>query len=169
MLGVDLIYMNQRSGNVVMVQYKMLEPYKDRTGNKDWIVRYDDQFKKEIDRMALPDFRDSIDDYRIHRSPFFIKFIRRFRDGENHNSFVVALDHFYHLITSSKSRGPQGGFRISYDSLEGVYLRDTDLLGLIRSGYIGTHRNETKALITIISKVAEGSWTRPRVATLDPV
>ena len=157
MLGVDLIYVNQRTGNVVMVQYKMLEPYYyGRSGNKDWIARVDDQFQQETSRMALPVFNGPIDDYRIHPNPFFIKFIRRVGDGENHNSFILTLDHFHQLITSSNSRGPRGGVRISYDGLEGVYLRDTDLLGLIRSGYIGTHRNESKALSQIISRVAEG-------------
>lgn len=157
MLGVDLIYINQRTGSVVMAQYKMLEPYRDtKTGNKDWVIRLDDQFKKEIARMALPDFDGTIDDYRIHRNPFFIKFIRRVGDGDNHNSFVLSLDHFLQFINSSHSRGTLGGVRISYEGLKGVYLRDTDFLGLIRSGYIGTHRNESRRLIEIISKVAEG-------------
>lgn len=31
------------------------------------------------------------------------------------------------------------------------------MLGLIRSGYIGTHQGETDALKTIIQKVAEGN------------
>jgi hypothetical protein len=54
------------------------------------------------------------------------------------------------------SNGPNGGVRVSFDSLAGVYLRDTDLLGLIRSGYVGTHRIETNALRPIIQAVSEG-------------
>lgn len=34
--------------------------------------------------------------------------------------------------------------------------READMLSLICSGYVGTHRAETKALATIISQVAKG-------------
>ena len=73
-----------------------------------------------------------------------MKFIHRVGDGENPNSFLLALDHFHRLMRSHSSRGPQGGCRISYEGLEGVYLRDTDLLGLIRSGYMGLTETNQK-------------------------
>ena len=123
MLGVDLVYNNQTTGSIVMVQYKMLEYQR---GAKDWVVRYDSQFEKEVDRMVLPELRDEANDYRLHRNPFFIKFVRRVGDGENHNSFVLSLDHFQKMIKSPAGKGRFGGVRVSYDSLEGVYLRDSD-------------------------------------------
>ena len=83
-------------------------------------------------------------------------FVKRKGDGESHFSFVVALNHLQHILDSPKSKGPKGGVRVSFDSLDGVYLRETDLLGLIRSGYIGTHRIETEALKPIIQAVAAG-------------
>ena len=54
-------------------------------------------------------------------------------------------------------KGPKGGVRLSYQTLDGTYLRQTDMLGLIRSGYIGTHSAETGALATIIQEVAKGN------------
>jgi len=106
--------------------------------------------------MKLPALNGTIEDYRLHRSPFYFKFVKRKGDGESHASFVVSLDHLQHVLDSPKSKGPKGGVRVSFDSLDGVYLRETDLLGLIRSGYIGTHRIETEALKPIIQAVAEG-------------
>ena len=38
-----------------------------------------------------------------------------------------------------------------------TYLREADMLGLIRSGYIGTHKVETAALATIIEEAAKGN------------
>jgi hypothetical protein len=106
--------------------------------------------------MKLLPIKGKPDDYRLHRSPFFFKFVKRKGDGETHASFVVSLDHLTQYLDSPKSKGPKGGVRISFESLEGVYLRDTDLLGLIRTGYVGTHRIETDMLKPIIKAVSEG-------------
>jgi hypothetical protein len=95
MLGVDLIYVNESVGSILMVQYKMLELKKDsETETSDWIYRPDAQLERELNRMNLPAFRGTIDDYRLHRDPFFFKFVRRKGDGEIHNSFIISRDHF---------------------------------------------------------------------------
>lgn len=157
MLGVDLIYMNENLGNAVMVQYKMLELHSDPvTAKSDWIFRPDAQSQAEMDRMKLLPIPATIEDYRLHRSPFFFKFVQRKGDGETHKSFVVSLEHLKQFLDSPKSHGPKGGVRVSYDAFEGTYLRDTDLVGLIRSGYIGTHRVESEMLNPLISQVANG-------------
>ncbi|HXI72532.1 MAG TPA: hypothetical protein VNN22_19485 [Verrucomicrobiae bacterium] len=157
MLGVDLIYINEVAGNTVMVQYKMLSTHIDpATAKMDSIFRPDEQFREEVERMKLQPVKDKPDDYRLHRSPFYFKFVKRKGDGDKHASFVVSLEHLSQYLESSKSKGPKGGVRISFDSLGGVYLRETDLLGLIRSGYVGTHRIQTNALKPIIEAVSEG-------------
>ncbi|MCL5282640.1 MAG: hypothetical protein M1376_22375 [Planctomycetes bacterium] len=158
MLGVDLVYVNRTLGNMVMVQYKMLEEYANSDAAKPaGIFRPDDQLQDEMNRMKLPPLSGVIDDYRLYRSPFFFKFVERRGDGEAHQSFVISLDHLNHLLASPKSKGPKGGVRVSYNDLAGVYLRESDLIGLIRSGYIGTHRAESDALYPIISEVAGGN------------
>lgn len=158
MLGVDLIYMNETLGNTVMVQYKMLEAYNDpATQATDWLFRPDNQLKIEMARMKLPAIAGETDDYRLYRNPFFFKFVKRKGDGESHQSIVISQDHLNQLLSSPKSKGPKGGVRVTYKALGGAYLRETDLIGLIRSGYIGTHRIESEALNSIISEVAKGN------------
>ncbi len=154
MLGVDLIYINEIRGNIVMVQYKMLEediPY------NDWIFRPDQQLYEEIARMRLPEIEESFTDYRLCRSPFFFKFVKRKIVNRKPQSFLVSLDHLNQIITAPEAKGPRGGVRISFETLDGTYLREADMLGLIRSGYIGTHKAETALLSTIIREVARGN------------
>jgi len=158
MLGVDLIYINEVVGNTVMVQYKMLKLSRSASSTQtDWIFRSDPQLKKEVDRMKLPKTMQASNDYRLNGSPFYFKFVKRKGDGISHQSFVISLDHFNKILKSSGGKGPKKGIRISYDALDGAYLRESDLIGLIRSGYIGTHRVESDALNPIIEQVAHGN------------
>jgi hypothetical protein len=158
MLGVDLVYINESVGSIIMVQYKMLERLRDpETEVVDWVYRPDIQLERELARMRLPSFAGSIDDYRLHRDPFFFKFVRRKGDGESHHSFIISRDHLEQLFDNPLHSGPRGGVRISFDALGGAYLRDADLGGLIKSGYVGTHRNESEALQALISEVARGN------------
>ncbi len=157
MLGVDLIYINETRGNIVMVQYKMLEEDKQSYDNRDWIFRPDQQLREEIARMHLPDFEGPVGDYRLNRNPFFFKFVKREAINDTHQSFLVSIDHLNQILTAAEAKGPKGGVRLSYEILDGTYIRETDMLGLIRSGYIGTHKAETTALATIIREVAQGN------------
>lgn len=157
MLGVDLIYINQTRGNIVMIQYKMLEEGKQKDGSRDWLYRPDKQLKNEIARMRVPDFQGKLTDYRLSRDPFYFKFVKRKIVDDSHQSFLVSLAHLNQILTSSKSKGQKGGIRLSYEALAGTYLREADMICLIRSGYIGTHCAETDALALIISEVAKGN------------
>lgn len=157
MLGVDLIYINETRGNVVMVQYKMLTEDKRGSGGTDWLFRPDKQLRDEIVRMRLPVRAGSLEDYRLSRNPFFFKFVKRKIVDDSHQSFLVSLDHLNQILAAPKTKGPKGGVRVSYEALDGTYLREADMLGLIRSGYVGTHRAETEALATMIAEVAKGN------------
>jgi hypothetical protein len=157
MLGVDLIYINETRGNIVMIQYKMLEEAKQDNDNRDWLFRPDQQLSDEIVRMRLPAFEGSLSDYRLSRNPFFFKFVKRKIVDDTHQSFLLSLDHLNQILAAPEARGPKGGIRLSYEALNGTYLREADMLGLIRSGYIGTHQSETEALKTIIHEVAKGN------------
>ena len=157
MLGVDLIYINETRGNIIMIQYKMLEEDKQANDNRDWLFRPDKQLRDEIARMRLPDFKGSLNDYRLSRNPFFFKFVKRKIVDDMHQSFFVSLDHLNKILASPEAKGPKGGVRLSYETLDGTYLREADMLGLIRSGYIGTHKAETAALATIIQEAAKGN------------
>lgn len=157
MLGVDLIYVNKTRGNIVMIQYKMLEEVNQENRSGDWLFRPDCQLYNEIDRMLIPEFNGFLDDYRLNRNPFFFKFVKRKIIEDTHQSFFISLDHLIKMLESPKYKGPRGGIRLSYEALDGTYLRKADMLGLIRSGYIGTHRAETEALAVIIEQAAQGN------------
>ena len=157
MLGVDLIYINETRGNIVMIQYKMLEEAKGEIGSIDWLFRPDNQLRDEISRMKLPEFQKKISDYRLNRSPFFFKLVKRKVVEDSCQSFLLSLDHLNQILSSHEAKGPKGGIRLSYDALDGTYLRAADIISLIRSGYIGTHRAETQALAAIISEVSKGN------------
>ena len=157
MLGVDLIYINETRGNIVMIQYKMLEENKENDEIRDWIFRPDQQLRDEIARMQLPDFEGSLSDYRLSRNPFYFKFVKRKIVDDKPKSFLVSLDHLNQILASPEAEGPRGGIRLSYEALDGTYLRKADMLGLIRSGYIGTHKAETAVLATIIQDAAKGN------------
>lgn len=72
MLGVDLIYINDTRGNIVMIQYKMLEEKNSQSDKKDWIYRPDGQLSEELARMRIPACQGEISDYRLNRNPFFL-------------------------------------------------------------------------------------------------
>jgi hypothetical protein len=153
LLGVDLIYVNETRGNIVMIQYKML---KEEEG-KDWIFRPDKQFKAEIGRMKIPPAEGMKNDYRLHPRPFFFKFVKRKVIDDSPQSFLLSLDHVIQVLASSRSTGKKGGIRMSYQGLDGTYLREADMIGLIRSGYIGTHRVQSDALSVLIDEAARGN------------
>lgn len=156
MLGVDLIYINETRGNVVMVQYKMLEEDKNQAKG-DWHFRPDKQLRDEIARMKIPDIQAPPMDYRLSRNPFFFKFVKRKIVYDSQQSFLVSLDHLNHILAAPAAKGPKGGVLMSYEALDGTYLREADMIGLIRSGYVGTHSAETTVLATIIDAVAKGN------------
>jgi len=135
----------------------MLEEANQESSNRDWLFRPDQQLRDEIARMRLPGFDGSSRDYRLNRNPFFFKFVKRKIVDDTHQSFLVSLDHLKQILAAPEARGPRGGVRLSYEALGGTYLREADMLGLIRSGYIGTHKAETEALATIIQEAAKGN------------
>jgi hypothetical protein len=151
--GVDLIYLNLTRQNVVMVQYKMLEPVHN-ADDTDWIYRPDQQFEEERARMKrfstenLPGAYE----YRLNTGVFYIKFVKR--DGALRNGgIVIPLDHYELLRTDPACRGPRDGLRISYDSLSGRYLRATAFVNLLQSGYIGAHADDTAHFTILIDGV----------------
>lgn len=155
LLGVDLIYLNERRGALVMVQYKML----DRNGDlgEGWRVRIDRQFQGELDRMRQFD-RDFDPDgpYRLHQGAFFVKMMKR-RSAASAAGIVISLGHLDHMLGQGELRGSRGGLRIDHAELDGHYLRSDAFVELVRSGYIGTRGATTRHLRELIeATLAEG-------------
>jgi hypothetical protein len=152
-LGVDLIYLNAVKMNVVMVQYKMLEPQR-TSGSTDWLYRPDAQLRKELARMELfaRTHTPGPLEYRINPQVFYLRFIRR--DAElGKSTMTMPIDHFEVLRGDPACKGRRGAFRISYDTLAGRYLRQDGFLDLVSAGYIGAYAKETADLTAIIDAV----------------
>ena len=154
--GVDLIYLNAIRQNIVMLQYKMLERNR-HGGEEDWIYRPDGNLESEIERMRMFQGEEHPGpyEYRLNGQVFYLRFVKR--DGSLRNSGItMPIDHFERLRTDPACQGPQGGFRISFESLDGRYLRQNAFLDLVRSGYIGAYEETTEHLTLLVRGVVEG-------------
>ena len=156
-LGVDLIYVNETRHNMVMLQYKMLEPNKSGT-DTDWIYRPDAKLGDEIARMKKfeRDSEPGKGEYRLNPAVFYMKFVKR-AAALGTGGIILPLEHLELLRDDPSSKGPRGGLRVSYRSLDGSYMRGRAFLDLIRSGYIGSHAEITKHLKTLIKEILDGN------------
>ena len=156
-LGVDLIYINLTQKNTVMVQYKMLEKNENSIYG-DWIYYPDEKMENELAKMQY--FNQSLggdgNEYRLNKSAFYLKFVKRDAALRN-GSIILPIDHYQKIIHSSRARGPRNGIRISYNQLEGQYLRQGPFEDLIRSGYIGSFSKTTDALRVLINEIIKGN------------
>lgn len=155
--GVDLIYLNTRKRNVVMVQYKMLEPSRSG-GDTDWLYRPDGQFNKELARMKRFNQAHAPGplEYRINPQVFYLRFVRR--DAQLGKSAVtMPIEHFEVLRGDPACKGPKGAFRISYNTLDGRYLRQDGFLDLVSAGYIGAYAKGTGDLTTLINAILKSN------------
>lgn len=152
--GIDLIYLNESRQNVVMLQYKMLEPLTTDEIDNDWIYRPDAQLDDEIRRMRkfIADQVTDPHDYRLNPAIFYLKFVKR-DSSISSGGIIMPIDHFEKLRTDPTCHGPKKGLRVSYQSLSGRYLRQGAFLDLIRSGYIGAHAETTAHLKTLVEAV----------------
>ena len=106
---------------------------------------------KRFQGEATPDEYE----YRLNPQVFYLRFVKR--DAALKNAGItMPIDHFERLRDDPKSRGSRGGFRISFESLSGRYLRQTAFVDLVRSGYIGAHAETTKHLEELVRSVIQG-------------
>ena len=152
--GVDLIYLNLTRRNVVMVQYKMLEPSRPGPVATDWIYRPDSGLDEQICRMRkfTTTHRPAGREYRLNPAVFYLKFVRR-DSLINEGGFILPVEHFEKLRNDPICRGPNNGLRVSWESLDGRYLREAAFFDLIRSGYIGAYAETTTDMKVLIEWV----------------
>ena len=149
--GVDLIYLNVIRRNLVMLQYKMLEP---GGRDEDWIFTPDDQLEKELSRMRLFAQQHSapVHEYRLNPATFYMKFVKR-NGAIRKGGIILPIDHYDRFIESPAARGPRGGLRIGFNALDGSYMREAPFLDLIRGGYIGAYSTTSEHLMTLVDAV----------------
>ena len=155
--GVDLIYLNTSRQNIVMLQYKMLEPLKVEA-DTDWIYRPDAKLDDQIIQMKkfATDNQPGPTEYRLNPAVFYLKFVKRNAAIRN-GGIVMPLDHFEKLRKDPTCLGPKKGLRVSYKSLSGRYLRQNAFFDLVRSGYIGAHAETTAHMKTLVDAVLTGN------------
>jgi hypothetical protein len=170
LFGVDLIYLSKARGALVMVQYKMMEPerrdearqieteasYVAQAEEREWTVPVDAQFRGELKRMAQFD-KDTAPDgpYRLKPGAFYFKLVRR-HAAINSAGIILSLGHLNRLLREGGASGPRGGLRISYQTLNGHYLRSDPFVELVRSGYIGTRGTTTDHLEVLMNATLTG-------------
>jgi hypothetical protein len=150
--GVDLIYFNVTKRNIVLVQYKMME--RQKGDSPDWVFVPDKQLARELERMRKFTFSVKAGEYeyRLNTSMFYLKFVKR--DGAvSQSGIILPIDHYDLFIKSDNARGPRGGSRISYEALNGRYMRERAFLSLIRDGYIGAYAEATDSIMTLVNAI----------------
>jgi hypothetical protein len=155
--GVDLIYLNVTRENIVMVQYKMLEPHSLKGGDTDWVYRPDPKLDDEIRRMKKFSKRHppKLYEYRLNPQVYYLKFVKR--DGALSNAgIVMPIDHFETLRADPSCKGPRGAVRVTFETLAGRYMRQGPFLDLIRAGYIGATTETTAHLKKLVEAVVKG-------------
>ena len=155
--GVDLIYLNLTKQNIVMVQYKMLNPNRREGEPTDWLYRPDADIADQIAKMkrfAEQHVRGPRE-YRLSPQVFYLKFVKRDAAFSN-GSIITPIDHYEQLLTDPACRGERDAVRISYDSLRGRYMRQGAFVDLIKSGYIGAYACGTDHMAALIQAVLDG-------------
>ncbi len=157
-LGVDLIYVNLTKQNMVMLQYKMLDPNGKVNEQTDWIYRPDKQLDLEIARMKkfTKGRKLKPKGYRLNSEIFYLKFVKRDAALAG-GGIIIPLEHFEKLRSSPAFKGPKKGLRLSYNALNGSYIRRTPFLELIKCGYIGADTQTTTQLKVLIDAILDGS------------
>ncbi len=156
--GVDLIYVNLTKQNVVMLQYKMLEPSSKTNDQTDWIYRPDSQLDAEISRMNAfaAGHAPGPKEYRLSPQVFYMKFVKR--DASLGDGGIISpIEHFEKVRADTSVKGPKKGLRLSFRSLNGRYLRQTPFLDLIKCGYIGAYLRTTADLRVLIEAILDGN------------
>lgn len=157
-LGVDLIYLNLARKNIVMVQYKMLEPNRRLGEPTDWLYRPDTKMADEVRRMRAFASTHAAGplEYRLNPEVFYLKFVRR-NGSLTNGSIITPVDHYERLLQDPFCKGSRGAVRISYNTLRGRYMRQGAFLDLIQSGYIGAYADTTAALSILVEAVLNGN------------
>ena len=152
--GVDLIYLNLTRRNIVMVQHKMLEPSRTGAADGDWIYRPDSDLDEQLRRMRkfTTTRRPAGREYRFNPAVFYLKFVKR-DSSIKKGGFIIPVEHFEKLRDDPVCRGPNDGLRVSWESLDGRYLREAAFFDLIRSGYIGAYAETTEDMKTLVELV----------------
>lgn len=158
--GVDIVYFVEDFSSFVLVQYKRV---REEGGRR--IVRVDEQFRKELNRMRQLEVS-----HRGHGGPGLIDhrlsdvtcFVKMCDTGQDIEVTGLAQGHYLDLGTWSALehdkllKGPKGGTRYPYDDVT-RYLTNTEFAQLVGGGWIGSRASRFDALLDyILEQYQEG-------------
>ncbi|WP_406088480.1 hypothetical protein [Kitasatospora purpeofusca] len=152
--GVDLLYYNEPSHSLVMVQYKRM-----REEGSSWTYRLDHNMHKELERMRDVDEAcqkmDQSSDPRLIATPCMVKLCRTTPFAMNSSALIPGMyltrEHFEDALQSKDAVGPRGGIRINEESIP-RHLNNTMFSTLVKDGWIGSRETGTNYLIEVIQQ-----------------
>ena len=167
-LGVDLIYYHAHFDAYIMVQYKRL---KDEYGNNVYRLN-DKSYKKELKNMEtleslihskrIPSSEKNTDevlDYRFHNGVCYFKLCDpkafNYHDHEMIRGMYFSLDYWKELISNHRTDGVNGGKLVSYSNSE-RYFSNTQFTDLVKNGWIGSKKHQSKVIRGIINEILRG-------------
>jgi hypothetical protein len=162
LLGVDLIYFNQRFRCFVMVQYKAMEGDADQK----YLFRIpNEQLDKELERMdkVLVELRKcnsvgGCDGYRLNEDPFFLKLCKRIifnpDDTSQADGMYLPLGYWRHLAIDKRIEGPKGGKGIGYSNVT-RYFDNSSFVALVANAWIGSTPEQSDVLENAIEATIE--------------
>jgi hypothetical protein len=174
-LGADLIYINETTESLVLVQYKMMS---DRLDNQPvFRPSSDANIAKELERMREiePGDDDGLPaDFRLDPQAGYLKLCSSIVAARQYDTRPTAgmylpLALWDALVKTPQVRGPQGGLAIGYHNVD-RYLRNTQFAELVRDGWIGTRTASTRDLTQLVVDALEGgrSVTAAAASGVDP-
>jgi len=174
-LGADLIYINETTESMVLVQYKMMS---DRLANRPvFRPSSDANIAKELGRMRkIEPGKDSGTpaDFRLDGHAGYLKLCSPIVKARQHDTRPTAgmylpLALWDAILTTPEVRGPKGGVAVGYHNVD-RYLRNTQFAELVRDGWIGTRTANTRELTELVVDALDGgrSVTAAAASGVDP-
>lgn len=174
-LGADLIYINETTESLVLVQYKTMS---DRLDDKPvFRPSSDANIAKELARMRKiePGDDDGLPaDFRLDPQAGYLKLCSpivaaRQYDTKPTAGMYLPLALWDAIVKTPQVRGPQGGLAVGYDNVD-RYLRNTQFAELVRDGWIGTRTARTRDLTELVVEALDGgrSVTAAAASGVDP-
>jgi hypothetical protein len=174
-LGADLIYINETTESLVLVQYKTM---RDRLDEKP-VFRpgSDANLERELARMrkVKPGKDDGVPaNFRLDAQAGYLKLcspivaVRQY-DTKPTAGMYLPLALWDAIVKTPEARGPKGGLAVGYHNVD-RYLRNTQFAELVRDGWIGTRTAGTRDLTDLVVEALAGgrSVTAAMSSGVDP-
>ena len=162
-LGIDLLIYQECYKSFLLLQYKIMEKIRGRSGSS-WSYLVDDQIIKQIATMntaisaiqKTPTSPSGLMNWRLNNGAFYFKFCETTRPNARDDALVrgitLGLEHIDQFLALPESKGEHGGHRIGYENCP-RYFNNTQFIELARDGWIGCDQQGH----TLISEILQAN------------